>query len=199
MLSLGRPVSLNRENIANLSLKFYWKQGLNNISYNNIIKLTKFSKGSFYKLFFNQDDLHAETLLCYYDYISKFMCELSACDDLFEFLNLLKKKKYKHDMKFCYFFSCYSESYNLGKKTKKVLEKIKKKYKAILNKIIRKHIDKKIGYTDHINVEELTNYYFNSFIIVNLLIRNDAEKSEINLYKKTLLRFTTDLNQKYKH
>ncbi len=198
MVALGRPVSLNRQYIANLSLKYYWKQGLNNISYNDIIRSTKFSKGSFYKLFSDQDDLHAETLLCYYDYIRKFMYELSKCEDIFELLSYLYKKKYKHGMKYCYFFSCYSESYNVGKKSKKVLDDFKKEYKMILSKIIRRHIDKKIHYTNHLNVKELTNYYFNSFIIVNLLKRNNAEKSEINMYTKTLLRFTSNLSQKPK-
>ena len=198
MVALGRPVSLNRQHIANLSLKHYWKKGLNNISYNDIIRSTRFSKGSFYKLFSDQDDLHAETLLCYYDYIKSFFNDLSKCEDLFEFLNLSYKKKYKYDMQYCYFFSCYTVSYDLGKKSKKVLDDFKKKYKIILKKIIKKHIVKKIIHTNCLNVEELTNYYFNSFMIVNLLKRNNVKKGEINMYTKTLLRFTNDLSQKSK-
>ena len=35
------------------------------ISYNDVIKTSKLSKGSYYKLFVNEDDLHSETLINY--------------------------------------------------------------------------------------------------------------------------------------
>ncbi len=198
MVALGRPISLNRKNIANLCLKYYWKKGFNNISYNDIIKSTKLSKGSFYKLFIDQDDLHAETLKCYYDYSKGFMDELSKCEDLFEFLSLLKNIKYKYDMKYCYFFSCYSEKYKLGNTTKNFLDAFKKKYQLMLNKIIKRHIYKNIHFAGHLNVKELVNYYFYNFIIINLLKRNNVQSREVNMYTKTLLRFTANLGQKPK-
>ena len=43
-------------------MNIYWKQGIKNISYNDVIKTSVLSKGSFYKLFDNEDDLQAEWL-----------------------------------------------------------------------------------------------------------------------------------------
>ena len=65
MLNLGRPISLSRDNVSAACLDIYWEQGIKNISYNDVIKTSKLSKGSFYKLFDNEDDLQSETLITY--------------------------------------------------------------------------------------------------------------------------------------
>ena len=64
-MNLGRPIVLNRYNVSEVCLHIYWKQGINNISYNDVIKKSNLSKGSYYKLFDNEDDLHSETLITY--------------------------------------------------------------------------------------------------------------------------------------
>ena len=64
-MNKGRPISLNRYNVSETCLHIYWKQGINNISYNDVIKTSKYAKGSFYKLFTNEDDLQSETLINY--------------------------------------------------------------------------------------------------------------------------------------
>ena len=51
MLNIGRPVSLNRKLISEVCMDIYWVKGINNISYNDVIKTSQLSKGSFYKLF----------------------------------------------------------------------------------------------------------------------------------------------------
>ena len=51
MVSLGRPVSLNRKNASKACMYAYWNHGMGNISYNDVIKSSKLSKGSIYKLF----------------------------------------------------------------------------------------------------------------------------------------------------
>ena len=38
MLNLGRPASLNRDNVSEVCMNIYWKQGIKNISYNDVIK-----------------------------------------------------------------------------------------------------------------------------------------------------------------
>ena len=65
-MNIGRPISLNRYNVSEACLHIYWKKGINNISYIDVIKASKLSKG-YYKLFDNEDDLHSETLINYRD------------------------------------------------------------------------------------------------------------------------------------
>ena len=88
MLNLGRPVSLNRENVSEVCRNIYWKQGINNISYNDVIKTSGLSKGSFYKLFYNEDDLQAETLKTYNKHVNTLYDKLEEVEDLFQMLNI---------------------------------------------------------------------------------------------------------------
>ena len=76
MLNLGRPISLNRDNVSEVCMNIYWKHGIKNISYNDVIKTSKLSKGSFYKLFNNEDDLQAETLKTYNNHVNSLFDKL---------------------------------------------------------------------------------------------------------------------------
>ena len=44
MVSVGRPAKLNRGNVSEVCMNIYWKQGIKNISYNDVIKTSKLSK-----------------------------------------------------------------------------------------------------------------------------------------------------------
>lgn len=196
MSVLGRPTSLNRRYIAKACLKYYWKHGIQNMSYNDIIKLSKVSKGSFYKFFKDEDDLLAETLLEYYNDSNELLNKLSQCEDLFKFLYLLKNWKYNYKISYCYFFSCYIEMYKLGRRSRKVLDDFTISYKLLVDKIIRKHIKKNKVIIKSLYIKELVNYYFNNFVIINLLRRNKVKDNEITLYSNNLLNFTHNLGKK---
>ena len=140
MLNLGRPVSLNRKNVSEVCRNIYWKQGVNNISYNDVIKTSGLSKGSFYKLFNNEDDLQAETLKTYNKHVNSLYDKLEEVEDLFQMLSVLKNWKFNNNFKYCYFFVSYLEKYRMGKKTKNTLNKIEFKYRQLLNKVCKKHI-----------------------------------------------------------
>ena len=95
MVNLGRPVSLNRRNVSEVCMNIYWKQGIKNISYNDVIKTSGLSKGSFYKLFNNEDDLQAETFKVYNRNVTQLFQKLEVSKDLFQMLlyrNIGKKK-----------------------------------------------------------------------------------------------------------
>ena len=193
MSALGRPTSFNRQYIANICLKHYWKHGIQNISYNDIIKLSNISKGSFYKFFKDEDDLLAETVIEYYKDSNDFLNKIDQCEDLFKLLYLLKNWKYKHKISYCYFFSCYMEMYKLGKKTRKVINDFAINYKLLVDKIIRNHFKKNKASVENLNVKELVNYYFNNFVIINLLRRNKVKDNEVTLYSNNLIRYTFNL------
>ena len=201
MLNIGRPVRLNRHNVSDACLNIYWKQGINNISYNDVIKKSKLSKGTFYKLFANEDDLQAETLINYdNDNINLLFDKLSNAEDLFELLNLLNNWKFKNDIKYCYFFIVYMDKYRVGIKTRKIINKIATKYKSFLISITKKHIGKHDIKASNVNINQVVNFIFNGMILMNLLYRNKSSQANINLYKKSLYQFVSNvgINKNYK-
>ena len=194
-MNIGRPISLNRHNVSEPCLHIYWKKGINNISYNDVIKASKLSKGSFYKLFANEDDLHSETLINYRNNDVKLLFhELSNAEDLFQFLSILKNWKFKNDMKYCYFFVAYIEKYKVGIKTRKTISNIESKYKLLLSSITKKHIEKHDIKKSNINIKQIVNFIFNGLILINVLYRNKSSKVNINSYKKSLYQFISNLN-----
>ena len=192
---MGRPISLNRYNVSEACLHIYWKQGINNISYNDVIKTSKLSKGTYYKLFVNEDDLHSETLINYSrnDDVNLLFKEISNAEDLFQLLSKLKNWKFKNGMRHCYFFAAYLEKYRLGVKTRKIISNTEKKYKLLLSKITKKHIEKYGIKNSDVNINQIVNFVFNGFIIINLLHRNKSSKASINTYKKSLYQFITNI------
>ena len=192
---MGRPISLNRYNVSVACLDIYWKQGINNISYNDVIKISKLSKGTYYKLFVNEDDLHSETLINYIrnDDVNLLFKEISNAEDLFQLLSKLKNWKFKNGMRHCYFFAAYLEKYILGIKTRKTISNTEKKYKLLLSKITKKHIEKYDIKNSDVNINQIVNFVFNGFVIINLLHRNKSSKASINTYKKSLYQFITNI------
>ena len=193
MLNLGRPISLNRENVSEVCRNIYWKQGINNISYNDVIKTSGLSKGSFYKLFNNEDDLQAETLKTYNKHVNSLYDKLEEVEDLFQMLYVLKNWKFNNNLKYCYFFVSYLEKYRMGKKTKNILNKTEFNYRQLLNKVCKKHIKKYNLVKKNINVEQVVNFIFNSIAIISFLQRNNSNKSNIFLYKDSLYQFIHNL------
>ena len=194
-MNKGRPISLNRYNVSEACLYIYWKQGINNISYNDVIKTSKLSKGSYYKLFDNEDDLHSETLINYRNNdVNLLFHELIKAEDLFQFLSALKNWKFKNDMKYCYFFVAFVEKYRVGVKTKKIISNIESKYKLLISRITKKHIEKHNIKKSNINVKQIVNFIFNGLVLINLLYRNKNSQININSYKKSLYQFISNLN-----
>tara|TARA_B100000886_G_C20313114_1_gene444729 strand:+ start:116 stop:724 length:609 start_codon:yes stop_codon:yes gene_type:complete len=193
MVNLGRPASLSRTIIAEVCLNIYWKNGINNISYNDVIKLSKLSKGSFYKLFKNEDDLKAQTLITYNSDINKIFDKMRKVEDLYQMMTLLKEHKFQNNLKYCYFFTTYMEKYKLGSKTIKTISKIETKYKSLLSKVTKKHIEKYNINRNIIKINEIVNFIFNSVALISLLHRNKSNKYNINLYKNSLYQFVVNL------
>ena len=194
MLKMGRPATLNRYNVSDACLDIYWKQGINNISYNDVIKISKLSKGSFYKLFTNEDDLQAETLITYNDVNTNLLFKkISNAEDLFQVMSLCNNWKFRNNMKYCYFFMVYMEKYRLGKKTKKIISKIETKYKLLLSMVTKKHIENYGIKKSKINIIQVVNFIFNGMILTSLLYRNENSQISIKLYKKSLHQFVYNL------
>ena len=194
-MNIGRPISLNRYNVSEACLHIYWKKGINNISYNDVIKASKLSKGSYYKLFANEDDLHSETLINYSrnNDVNILRHKLINADDLFEILSAYKKWKFKNGMNYCYFFAAYLEKYRVGIKTRKTISNTERKYKLILSGVVKKHIKKYDIKKSDVNINQVANFIFNGLVLINLLNRNKSSKANINSYQRSLYQFISNL------
>ena len=193
MLNLGRPVSLNRKNVSELCMNIYWKQGIKNISYNDVIKTSGLSKGSFYKLFNNEDDLQAETLKTYNNHVNTLLNKLQEVEDFFQMMSILKNWKFNNNFKYCYFFTSYLEKYRMGKKTKNSINKIVSKYRQLLYIICNKHLKKHNIKKNNLNIEQIVNFIFNGIAIISFLHRNKSDISDIILYGDSLHKFIHNL------
>ena len=193
MVNIGRPASLNRGNVSEVCMNIYWKRGIKNISYNDVIKTSKLSKGSFYRLFNNEDDLQAETLKTYYNHVNSLFDKLEEAEDFFQMMSILKNWKFNNNFKYCYFFISYLERYRMGKKTINILNNIELKYRQILHKIYKKHVKKFNIKKKNLNIDQVVNFIFNSIAIISLLHRNKSNKSNISLYKDSLYQFINNL------
>ena len=194
MVNLGRPVSLNRKNVSEACMYAYWSSGITNISYNDVIKSSKLSKGSIYKLFNNEDDLQAETLTYYTKYDNLIFDQIRNAEDLFQFMKMMNDYKFSNNMKYCYFMISYTERYKVGKKTRAIINKIANNVKKILNDVIKKHLEKHCNKKNKIKTIKLANYIFNTLTFIMLLQRNKVSDSEINMYKETLYQLVKNVS-----
>ena len=194
MIGVGRPVSLNRRNVSEVCMNIYWKQGIKNISYNDVIKTSRLSKGSFYRLFNNEDDLQAETLKTYYNHLNLLLDKLEEVEDFFQMMSILRNWKFNNNLKYCYFFISYLERYRMGKITKNSLNNIEFKYRKLLNEIYKKHLQKYNIKKNDSNMEQVVNFMFNSIAMISLLHRNKSNKSNIFLYGKSMYQFIKNLD-----
>ena len=200
MVNLGRPVSLNRKNVSEACMYAYWTNGITNISYNDVIKSSRLSKGSIYKLFNNEDDLQAETLNYYIKNDNLIFEQISSrAEDLFQLLQMINNYKFSNNMNYCYFMISYTERYKVGIKTRANINKITNNVKKILNVIVKKHIKKYNIKKNNIQVVKLVNYIFNTLTFTMVLQRNKVSDSEINMYKESLYKLIKDIsyNKKY--
>ena len=63
--TLGRPKTLDREEIINIAFNEYWEKGMFNVSLTTIAKLAKVSRPGIYKEFDDEDGLRTEVLKKY--------------------------------------------------------------------------------------------------------------------------------------
>ena len=65
MSEKGRPTKITKNSIASKCLEIYWHKGIHNVTYNEAIKYSNYSKPTVYNLFKSEDELQAKTLEYY--------------------------------------------------------------------------------------------------------------------------------------
>ncbi|WP_121628516.1 TetR/AcrR family transcriptional regulator [Poseidonibacter antarcticus] len=139
--SRGRPKTLNREHILDISMKAYWEEGIEVISLNEICKRANVSKPGIYREFGNDDGLLKAVLEHYEKNVitevqKLFIEDLPFCDTLDKFVSRLTVKSTNHDG--CLFIKLRDSNYPLGDETKKEIERIHKQYVETYEKWIQR-------------------------------------------------------------
>ena len=187
MSRLGRPSFIDKQDILAKCCNALWYNGIQNISFNEIIKKTEVSKGTIYKIFKNQDNLHKETINYYYKNImSCTINSFSGYDDVFNFLEDIKKNIIKKDIQNCFYQETKTISHQLGKKAKLSLIKIDNIVKKALEDIVIRHIKKYKLKIKKDNIYALALFLFHNLTYLYILKLNNTSNKEISTIFKIL-------------
>ncbi|MEL7069579.1 MAG: TetR/AcrR family transcriptional regulator [Cyanobacteria bacterium J06581_3] len=78
--SRGRPKTLNRDHVIDVAMHAYWKEGIDDISLNEICRRCEVSKPSLYREFGSEDGLMKAVLLTYQEQVLTPMQQMLTTD-----------------------------------------------------------------------------------------------------------------------
>ena len=184
MINKGRPRTITQDSIASQCLELYWNKGIHNVTYNEVIKYSRVSKGTVYNLFKSEDELQAKTLECYE---KKFLNELAHVinnqDDLLDFVELMFNFIRS---KFCYFVVTNSNRYMLNDLTKAYTVKIENKFKKLIYNLIIRHVKKFNLVPQTIEIFSLAIYLRHNITLANILKLNKADRKDLLIIKNAM-------------
>ena len=184
----GRPVSINKSRITKKCLDFYINNGIDNKSFNEVIKSAGVSKGSIYRLYGSEDSLQKTVLDEYFHNNMKeklnYMSETTVKEFIMEVASSLITNKAKP----CIFWRSRIEKYKLGPNTKRYLTQIEDKVKLSTIDLIKRDFKRKKVKISNENVMELANFLINNLNTLHLLKLNNAPHKLILSFSKTMLK-----------
>ena len=187
----GRPVSINKSSITKKCLDFYTINGIDNKSFNEVIKSAGVSKGSIYRLYGSEDSLQKEVLDEYFHNNMKERLDYMSKVTIKEFIMDVTSALITDKTKPCIFWRSRVEKYKLGPKTRQYIDLIEEKIKVSFKSLIKLHFKKKNVKVSNLYVEELTNFYINNLNTLHLLKLNNAPHKLILNFSKTILKQLT--------
>jgi len=125
----GRPKTVNRSEILEITMHAYWNEGVRNISLNEICRRTGISKPGLYREFDNEDGLVVAALDNYHKNVLLPMLSVLSSEVSLEMAVQGLYKLYKEDKerpKGCLFVKMLEVHDSLGAGTNKLIRKIKK-------------------------------------------------------------------------
>jgi len=186
MLAKGRPTKITKNSIASKCLELYWYKGLHNVTYNEAIKHSNFSKPTVYNLFKSEDELQAKTLE-YYDknHLIHFAKAIHNQDNLLDFIEFIFKSVKSN---YCYFVISNSNRYLLNKLSKLYIGKIEKRFKKIIYNLITKHVKKFKLKTQENEISSLVIYLMHNITLINTLRLNKADEKDFVIIKNAMIK-----------
>ena len=184
MISKGRPITITQESIASQCLELYWNKGIHNVTYNEVIKYSKVSKGTVYNLFKSEDELQAKTLECYEkNFLNDLAHVINNLDDLSDFIELMFNFI---NPKFCYFVVTNINRYMLNDLTKAYIIKIEKKFKKLIYNLIVRHAKKFNLVPQDSEITSLAIYLRHNITLANILSLNKADRKDLLIIKNAM-------------
>ncbi len=188
----GRPVSIDKKTITKRCLEFYLLNGIDNQSFNNVIKYAGVSKGSIYRLYGSEDSLQKASLVEYYNSFIKerFLDFKSNQVTIKKIIMDLTSGLISNRYKVCLFHRSRMERYKLGKEAKDYIDTLETKIEKFYTKLIKNQLllsKKKVTKTE---IKNLVTFFINGITTLNLLKLNNSSHRLILGYANTLIKMT---------
>ena len=187
----GRPISLNKVTITKKCLDFYWINGIENKSFNEVIKYAGVSKGSIYRLYGSEDSLQKNVLNEYFKFSIKDRLEFISRTTVKELIMEITSGLITNKLRPCLFYRSKVEKYKLGSKAKRCIEKIESKIQISYVNLIKD--DFKIRNMTLTTQEalELADFLINSISTLHILKLNNAPHKILLVFSKKLIKHFT--------
>ena len=184
MTNKGRPKKITKTTIASKCLELYWKDGIQNVTYNAAIKYSDCSKGTMYNLFKSEDELHLNTLKFYIDnYLNKFERQLHMSNDIFDIIDFLFDSIKSN---FCYYVVSNSNKRLLGKFSKDYVIKYENKIRKLLANLIIRHVNEYRLNPKNLDVLSLSAYLVHNFTLINIMKVNKSKSKDYLIIKEAM-------------
>tara|TARA_B100001248_G_scaffold260793_1_gene250031 strand:+ start:3470 stop:4063 length:594 start_codon:yes stop_codon:yes gene_type:complete len=184
----GRPVTINKENITERCLEFYWTNGIDNNSFNEVIKYAGVSKGSIYRIYGSEDVLQKSVLSKYFETVVNKRIKVHSKDSIKKYVMAITSSLITNKSKPCLFYRTKTEKYKLGPVTRKFIGKMEGDVKKSYIKMIKKDFklnNKKINEAD---VIETADYLINSMSTLTLIKLNTNSHKSLSNFSKYLVK-----------
>ncbi len=186
----GRPVSIDIKEITKKCLDFYVLNGIDNQSFNNVIKHAGVSKGSVYRLYGSEDALQKAALIEYFNtfvkerMVSHYKNQANLKNIIMDVTSGLISNRYRC----CLYHRSRMEKYKLGKETKKYISQIDREVEKNFKLIVERDFFSKNKKLSKVEVTELARYVINGITTINLMKLNNNSHKSILSYANILLK-----------
>ena len=186
----GRPITLNKEIITDRCLEFYWTNGIDNNSFNQVIKHAGVSKGSIYRLYESEDILQKNVLLKYYDTVMKDRLKRQSKSTLKDYVMYITSSLITNKLKPCLFYRTKADKYKLGPHARKYLGIMEKNIKKGYIDLIKRDFKMKNKVLKANELVDLADYLLNSMSTLTLIkLNTHSHKSLLNFSNHLVKQF----------
>ena len=187
----GRPVSISKETITRRCLDFYLLNGIDNQSFNNVIKHAGVSKGSIYRLYGSEDSLQKSAMVEYYKTVIKNMLvgfkskENTLKKIIMDITSGLISNRYKT----CLYHRSRMEKYKLGRETRRYIYKIDAEIEKTLEEVTTKEFSKRSRKLKISEIKDIVNFLVNGITTLNMLKLNRSSHKLMLSFANMMIKF----------
>ena len=183
----GRPVSIDKKVITKKCLEFYSNNGIDNKSFNDVIKYAGVSKGTIYRLYGNEDSLQKSVLTEYFNTTMKerltYWSDFTVREFIMDVTSGLITNRYKP----CLYFRAKMRKYKLGRETRRFIGMVDNKLQAAYISILRNDLIKKNKEIRAQDIKDLADFLINSIATIHVLRLNNSPHKLLSSFSKKLL------------